>query len=66
MQGWVFYGSDVLRGEDGFKKRADFALAEYKKQRNSESDLTEQESFVHDLDERNVSIRWNSLHLAIL
>ena len=50
MEGWVFYGSDVIRGEDGFKKRAEFALAEYKKQRNSESDLTEQESFVHDLE----------------
>lgn len=50
MEGWVFYGSDVIRGEDGFKKRADFALAEYKKQRIPEFDLTEKESFVQDLE----------------
>ncbi len=50
MEGWVFYGSDEIRGEDGFAKRADFALAEHKKQRNSESSLAGKQSFVHDLE----------------
>ena len=50
MEGWVFYGSDEIRGEDCFKKRADFALAEHKKRRNSEFSLAGQESFVHDLE----------------